>query len=123
MVIFEITKLPNFNRRNSGWGKKLCGFLWQSGVAVDSQRQLFSWLHCYSGRPMSKLESTQTNSSEPARQRCRACRHYYITHDINFPYGCRQLGFKSAREPMRDVIESSGQVCLYFMPVDRSARA
>ncbi|MBS4017831.1 MAG: hypothetical protein KGZ68_06300 [Dechloromonas sp.] len=48
--------------------------------------------------------------------RCRDCRHYYITFDRNFPYGCRELGFKSAREPMRDVIESSGEVCLYFSP-------
>lgn len=48
------------------------------------------------------------------RPRCRFCRHHYVTHDPNFPYGCRQLGFKSAREPMLDVIESSGELCLYF---------
>ena len=56
----------------------------------------------------------QNDSKLPPR--CRNCRHYYITFDTNFPYGCRELGFKSAREPMRDVIESSGQICLYFSP-------
>lgn len=53
-------------------------------------------------------------ANDPARPRCRFCAHHYVTHDPNFPYGCRQLGFKSGREPMRDVIESSGEICLYF---------
>lgn len=46
--------------------------------------------------------------------RCNRCMHYYITHDEVFPYGCRALDFKSRRQPVRDVIESSGQTCLYF---------
>jgi hypothetical protein len=57
-----------------------------------------------------------TSAQAPQRPHCRGCRHYYITFDADFPYGCRQLGFKSAREPMRDVIESSGQPCLYYAP-------
>jgi hypothetical protein len=40
--------------------------------------------------------------------------HYYITHDINFRYGCHALGFKSQQLPMRVVEESSGQPCQYF---------
>jgi hypothetical protein len=62
------------------------------------------------------------NTPPPGGQipHCRLCRHYYITHDKNFPYGCRELGFKSAREPMRDVLESSGEHCLYFSPNRRS---
>lgn len=46
--------------------------------------------------------------------RCTACVHYFITHDPVFPYGCRTLNFKSWRQPMLDVIEASGQPCLYF---------
>lgn len=48
--------------------------------------------------------------------RCRLCRHYYVTHDVRFPHGCRELGFKSAREPQRDVLASSGLPCQYFVP-------
>jgi len=48
------------------------------------------------------------------RPRCTACIHYYITHDLKFPYGCRALHFKSARQPVQDVIEASGQACLYY---------
>lgn len=48
------------------------------------------------------------------RPRCNGCVHYYITHDPVFRYGCRALDFKSRRQPVLDVIESSGQECLYF---------
>ncbi|WP_374327018.1 hypothetical protein [Azonexus sp.] len=50
-----------------------------------------------------------------ALPRCRYCRHYFITFDRHFPYGCRALEFRSAREPARDVLESSGQPCHYFL--------
>jgi hypothetical protein len=46
--------------------------------------------------------------------RCNRCIHYFITHDVNFPYGCNAMDFKSARQPILDVIASSGQPCLYF---------
>lgn len=45
---------------------------------------------------------------------CNNCTHYYITHDADFRYGCRALDFKSQRQPVLDVIASSGQPCLYF---------
>ncbi|MCL2636516.1 MAG: hypothetical protein FWD50_07840 [Betaproteobacteria bacterium] len=47
---------------------------------------------------------------------CRHCQHYTITHDPDFRYGCRVLGFKSRHPPCRDVISASGEPCLYFMP-------
>lgn len=46
--------------------------------------------------------------------RCNRCVHYFITHDVNFRYGCHALDFKSARRPCLDVIAASGQPCLYF---------
>jgi hypothetical protein len=47
---------------------------------------------------------------------CRRCRHYYITHDVSFPYGCRALEFKSRGLPLQDVRQASGEHCLYFQP-------
>ena len=46
--------------------------------------------------------------------RCTACAHYFISHDVAFPDGCRALDFKSGRLPMLDVQASSGRACLYF---------
>ncbi len=60
--------------------------------------------------------------NEGTGPRCTACRHYFITHDPQFPYGCRALDFKSWRQPMLDVLESSGRPCLYFRPKE-SGRA
>ncbi|MFZ4539355.1 hypothetical protein [Propionivibrio sp.] len=46
--------------------------------------------------------------------RCNGCVHYFITHELKFRYGCRALAFKSQQQPIRDVIDASGQSCLYF---------
>ena len=51
---------------------------------------------------------------EDKRPRCNQCVHYFITHDVQFRYGCRALDFKSRREPIKDVIEASGQPCQFF---------
>lgn len=45
---------------------------------------------------------------------CTNCRHYFITYDANFRYGCRAFNFKSARQPILDVIDASGQQCQHF---------
>ncbi|MDR3056505.1 MAG: hypothetical protein LBU53_14120 [Zoogloeaceae bacterium] len=52
---------------------------------------------------------------------CRECQHYYITHDVRFPYGCRAMDFKSRRLPAQDVLTASGAHCLRFR-LKRSAR-
>jgi hypothetical protein len=57
---------------------------------------------------------TVSNQTSTSPIRCNHCAHYYITHDINFRYGCHALGFKSQKLPMRVVEESSGQPCQYF---------
>lgn len=56
---------------------------------------------------------TDSEKSRPG-QRCNGCAHYFITHEPGFRYGCRALDFKSKRQPILDVIEASGQACLYF---------
>jgi hypothetical protein len=50
---------------------------------------------------------------------CTACVHYFITHDVSFPYGCRALDFKSKRKPSQDVLDASNKSCLAFEPHHR----
>ena len=64
-------------------------------------------------------DNTQIDTERP---RCIRCAHHRITHDPSFPYACTALDFKSVREPMKDVIEASGQPCLYFTPKADPAR-
>jgi hypothetical protein len=45
---------------------------------------------------------------------CKFCTHYYITYDVSFRYGCRALGFKSQKQPILEVIETSGADCQFF---------
>jgi hypothetical protein len=61
---------------------------------------------------MKSNDKRNTGSSIPD---CGHCEHYYITHEANFPYACRALGFKSKRKPHLDVLESSGARCLAFL--------
>ena len=56
-----------------------------------------------------------TEPLAPRLRSCNQCRHYYITHDVNFPYGCRAMDFKSRRQPINDVMDASGQECHYFL--------
>jgi hypothetical protein len=48
---------------------------------------------------------------------CNGCVHYYITWDIDYPYGCHAMGFKSRRSPGLEVRQTmQGQACLMFTP-------
>jgi hypothetical protein len=47
---------------------------------------------------------------------CHQCRHYFITWDAHFPYGCRAHAFKSKNSPAQEVYEASGVQCLMFSP-------
>lgn len=42
------------------------------------------------------------------------CRHHAITHDVNFPYACNAMGFRSRRLPQFEVLAASGEPCLAF---------
>ncbi len=48
------------------------------------------------------------------RPLCMDCRHYYVTWDKGFPYGCRAMGFKSRTAPCLVTKEASGTECLSF---------
>jgi hypothetical protein len=45
---------------------------------------------------------------------CFSCRHFYITYEPPFPYGCRAAGFKSRRTPSQEMFASSGIDCQFF---------
>lgn len=45
---------------------------------------------------------------------CFACRHFHITYDPRFPYGCRAAGFKSRSLPSREMAANSGMACQFF---------
>lgn len=54
---------------------------------------------------------------------CRGCMHYYITHDPQYPYGCRAFGFTTRRPPVLEVAAASATQCLFFCEgVARSRR-
>ena len=42
------------------------------------------------------------------------CKHYYITWDVKFPYGCRAMGFKGKTAPAAVVKKHSGMQCMMF---------
>jgi hypothetical protein len=63
-------------------------------------------------------ENRASPASDPVD--CRKCRHYYITWDKKFPYGCKAAGFKSARMPAAEVLAASGRTCLSFQEKKRA---
>ncbi|MDY6822409.1 MAG: uracil-DNA glycosylase [Thermodesulfobacteriota bacterium] len=50
------------------------------------------------------------------RIRCADCKHFYITWDEQFPYGCRAMGFKGKRSPATTVLNASEMPCQLFSP-------
>jgi hypothetical protein len=47
---------------------------------------------------------------------CFKCRHFKITWEVQRPYACQAMGFKSHGMPWQVVIEASGQPCMMFTP-------
>lgn len=58
---------------------------------------------------------TKENQHPGTLINCFFCEQFYITYDVKFPYGCRTMGFKSARMPSVDVFQSSGMDCTLFV--------
>ncbi len=50
---------------------------------------------------------------------CFFCEHFFITYEARFPYGCRAMGFKSARMPSVDVFSNSEMDCTLFVRKER----
>ena len=45
---------------------------------------------------------------------CHKCKHYHITWDRQFPYGCKAMKFKSSSLPSLEALASSGFPCQFF---------
>ncbi|MBV8665832.1 MAG: hypothetical protein JO269_05035 [Burkholderiaceae bacterium] len=60
------------------------------------------------------MEKNSRNNQQAQFSNCFECKHYFITWDPKFPYGCHGMNFKSKRQPRLEVLEASGQVCLMF---------
>ncbi|MRR17292.1 MAG: uracil-DNA glycosylase [Deltaproteobacteria bacterium] len=50
---------------------------------------------------------------------CFFCENFLITREVGFPYGCRVMGFTSARMPSVDVYNASGKDCTLFVRKER----
>ncbi|WP_456402030.1 uracil-DNA glycosylase [Persephonella sp.] len=50
---------------------------------------------------------------------CYKCKHFFITWDRNFPYGCKAYNFKSRLLPSIEVKSASGKECLSFERKDK----
>lgn len=48
-------------------------------------------------------------------ENCRKCKHYFITWDYRFPYGCKLFGIKSKQTPSIVVYHSLGKKCEHFI--------
>lgn len=50
---------------------------------------------------------------------CFFCEHFFITYEVKYPYGCRAMGFKSARMPSVDVYNNSEMDCALYVRKER----
>lgn len=60
--------------------------------------------------------SANENGAAGVRPDCNRCTAFFITHQPAFPYGCRSMGFRSARLPCLVVLEAAGIPCQQFDP-------
>ena len=53
---------------------------------------------------------------DPSIPNCWQCEHFAISWDIQRPYSCRIMGFKSKALPSTEVFKADGQACQCFYP-------
>jgi hypothetical protein len=53
---------------------------------------------------------------------CFSCEYFYITYERKYPYGCRIIGFKSARMPSADVYATSDMQCGLFLQKEKKQK-
>jgi len=58
--------------------------------------------------------SRKTQNNQATEVNCFSCAHFFITHEADFPYGCRAVGFKSRPLPARVMYVHSGIECQLF---------
>jgi hypothetical protein len=62
----------------------------------------------------SSMPVDSTNKKQELPASCSDCRHYYVTWDKDFPYGCKAMGFKSRTYPAQEGRDASGMDCPLF---------
>lgn len=58
------------------------------------------------------FQETEAVKDKRRKIDCFKCRHFYITWDKSFPYGCMAIGFKAKNMPSEEVYAASGEECL-----------
>ena len=53
---------------------------------------------------------------------CHKCKHFYVTWDKSFPYGCKVMGFKGKIIPSLMVFQASGKSCMAYEEKSGSTR-
>ncbi len=53
---------------------------------------------------------------DPSLPNCWQCEHFAISWDMQRPYSCRIMGFKSKALPSTEVFKADGQACQCFYP-------
>ena len=53
---------------------------------------------------------------------CNSCKHFYVTWDADFPYGCKGFQMKTKRNPSTSVLHASGKRCMLFLQKNRPAQ-
>jgi hypothetical protein len=72
------------------------------------------------GRGIQGKQMTDKRRAEKSDINCFSCEHFYITYDKKYPYGCRIIGFKSARMPAVDVYINSDMDCGLFRQKEKA---
>jgi hypothetical protein len=62
------------------------------------------------------ISTMHRSGPETRRIACHRCRHYRITWEARFPYGCAAHAFKSRKSPSLEVYEASGMECQLYFP-------
>ncbi|MBA3035864.1 MAG: uracil-DNA glycosylase [Desulfobacterium sp.] len=62
------------------------------------------------------------NSKSKTEINCISCKHFYITYNKHFPYGCRSAGFKSRLLPSIEMFTNSGIECQLFKEKERAQK-
>jgi len=52
---------------------------------------------------------------------CWQCEHFAISWDVQRPYSCRLMGFKSKSLPSSEVFKADGQACQCYYPKNKAA--
>ena len=53
---------------------------------------------------------------------CHKFKHFYVTWDKSFPYGCKVMGFKGRIIPSLMVFQASGKSCMAYEEKPGSTR-